>query len=111
MFPNVNRNRGMSSGGPRGLPLALLGLAGIALWKNRNRLSELAQQFKGKLDERMGGSAAPRAETVPDDYDYTRPSVFNSTAAAGPLDGAGEPRGTDGGSMGTDYGTQGLGAR
>ena len=112
MFPSSTRgtNRSMR-GGARGLPLALLGLAGIALWKNRDRLGDLAQQLKGKFDERIGSGTSSRTETIPDDYNYGRPSVFSSTAMAGPTDDIGESRGIEGGSMGTDYGTQGFGAR
>ena len=84
-------------------PLALLGLFGYALWTQRERLNGVLQSLTAKAD-------APAAETIPDEYDWNRPSVANSTAMAGPVNGAGEPHGLDGGSMGTELGTQGEGA-
>jgi hypothetical protein len=92
----------------KALPLALVGLAGYALWNQRDRLGGLMQSLAAKPDGDTGASKA--GEQVPDDYDWNRPSVANSTAMAGPVNGAGEARGLDGGSMGTDLGTQGEGA-
>lgn len=93
----------------KGLPLALLGIAGLALWQNRDKLGGVVQDLKARFGANGGSKILP--EVVPADYDYNRPSVFNSTAMAGPIDGAGEPHGLDGGTMGTDLGTQGEGAR
>lgn len=90
------------------VPIILLGLAGYVLWNQRDRLNQLIESFTADRDDSKGVSDT--AEQVPDDYDWNRPSVANSTAMAGPVNGAGEPRGLDGGSMGTDLGTQGEGA-
>jgi hypothetical protein len=94
----------------KAMPLALIGLAGYVLWNQRDRLNQLVQSLTAGTN---GGAAetSPPAEQVPDDYDWNRPSVANSTAMAGPMNGAGDPRGLDGGSMGTDLGTQGEGAQ
>lgn len=96
------------------LPVALLGLGAYALWQKRDQVGGWLQQLRDKLDGLAGGSTGQTAltETIPDDYDPNRPSVFNSTAMAGPRDGAaGATSGIDGGTMGTDLGTQGEGAR
>lgn len=89
------------------LPVALLGLGAYALWQKRDEVGGWIEQLKSKLDGLTGGQAP--AEVIPDDYDYNRPSVFNSTAMAGPQ-GATSGTGIDGGTMGTDLGTQGEGA-
>lgn len=98
----------------KGLSLALLGIAGLALWQNRERLGSLVQDLADRFGANGGGNGASRAmkpEVIPEDYDYNRPSVFNSTAMAGPRgDAVGAASGLDGGSMGTDLGTQGEGA-
>lgn len=91
------------------LPVALLGLGAYALWQKRDEVGGWIEQLKSKLGGLNGGGEAAPTETIPDDYDYSRPSVFNSTAMAGPQ-GATAGNGIDGGSMGTDLGTQGEGA-
>ncbi|TRW17003.1 hypothetical protein [Glacieibacterium frigidum] len=90
------------------LPVALLGLGVYALWQKRDEVGGWIEQLKSKLDGLNGGQAAP-VEVIPDDYDYSRPSVFNSTAMAGPQ-GTTAGSAIDGGTMGTDLGTQGEGA-
>ncbi|WP_419815475.1 hypothetical protein [Glacieibacterium sp.] len=96
---DANRKRGGL------LPGVLVGVAGYVLWRQRDALGEWLQSF--------AGDASPDAasEQVPDDYDWNRPSVFNSTAMAGPKEGAGATVGYPGGTMGTDPGTQGEGAQ
>lgn len=90
------------------LPIALLGLGAYALWQKRDEVGGWVEQLKSKLGG-ANGSRSASTETIPDDYDYNRPSVFNSTAMAGPQ-GATSGNGIDGGTMGTDLGTQGQGA-
>ena len=87
-------------------PIALIGVIGYVLWNQRERLNDFFQSLAAK----PAGDAGATTEQVPADYDWNRPSVANSTAMAGPVNGAGETRGIDGGSMGTDLGTQGEGA-
>lgn len=93
------------------LPIALLGLSAYALWQKRDQVGGWVEQLKSKLGTASSGGQPTPAEVIPDDYDYNRPSVFNSTAMAGPRgDAAGAAAGIDGGSMGTDLGTHGEGA-
>lgn len=96
----------------KALPLALIGLAGYFAWQKRDQLGGLAQQLKDKFAGAQNGEPGGNGgtETIPDDYDYSRPSVFNSTAMAGPQGGAAGTTGLAGGTMGTDLGTQGEGA-
>ena len=99
------------------LPVALLGLGAYAAWQKRDQLGDWLQQLKSKAGGQQGQSTGRNdsgsgcADATPSDYDPSRPSVFNSTAMAGPRDGtAGATSGLDGGTMGTDLGTQGEGA-
>ena len=101
------------------VPLGLLGLAAYALWQKRDAITEFAQKLKTQAKAGGAGtggtfstaSAAATPEQVPADYDWNRPSVFNSTAMAGPEEGAGATVGYPGGTLGTDPGTQGEGAQ
>ena len=99
-----------SKGGmAKGLPLALLGIAGLALWQNRDKLGGVFQDLKTRLGANDGSKVLP--EVVPADYDYGRPSVFNSTAMAGPDDGLDGSYGFEANPMGSDLGTRGEGVR
>jgi hypothetical protein len=100
---NANRRRGGL------LPIVLVGLAGYVVWRQRDALGDLLQSLTA--DAGSAGAASTEPEQVPDDYDWNRPSVFNSTAMAGPKEGAGATVGYPGGTMGTDPGTQGEGAQ
>ena len=103
--PQVSTKGGMA----KGLPLALLGIAGLALWQNRDKLGGVLQDLKTRFGANGGSKVLP--EVIPADYDYKRHSVFNSTAMAGPDDGAGGLYGSDGGTMATDLGSYGEGTR